>query len=292
MPQLPSDRAYIFSEETDTESPISEQTMQKIGSAINFLNDLVLQVEQFTSSGTFTVPEGTERIYVLGAGGGGGGGNPQGGGGAGCIPQLVAIPGLSGLEEFTVTIGAGGSGSGGSSFGSPGGNTSFINTVTGDGPIFYGGAPGGYIGSSLADAEAEATRNLLASYVRDLTTGPANSLGGLGMRNVGYDDLNDFRANPAFNKWSNLDYYTIGGAGDTDNSGNGTDGQDSPYGIGGTAPQSIDGGGGGGAGWGDGGNGATIGNSGQSASANSSAGGGGGNVGGGNGGSGILFVLY
>jgi hypothetical protein len=113
----------------------------------------------FTSSGTFTVPEGVELIYVTGSGGGGGGagggcgytihsaggGGGGGGGAAGFCKRLplVVIPGAS----HSVTIGAAGTGgaggttgTGNGTAGNAGGTTSFGSLVSLDGGS--GGTPG------------------------------------------------------------------------------------------------------------------------------------------------------
>lgn len=115
MPILTNVQHDFYSEETDAESPVSTQLMQKIGENFNFLNDLTGKFESFTSSDTWQVPEGVERIYIFASGGGGGGqgsnlGSP-GIGGGGCVPYL-AIANTTPLETLTITIGAGGSAGG------------------------------------------------------------------------------------------------------------------------------------------------------------------------------------
>ncbi len=76
-----------------------------------------LGIQEFTSSGTFTVPAGvtTLRVDAYGAGGGGGGGDPEGtedqyggvgGGGAYNAGVITVSPG----EVLTITIGKGGAG--------------------------------------------------------------------------------------------------------------------------------------------------------------------------------------
>ncbi len=95
----------------------------------------------FTSSGTFTVPEGVTTIYVSMCGGGGGGNNNltstwAGGGGAAAVykKQFTVIPG----ESIPITVGIGGS------TGSTGGTSSFGSyfSCAGGG----GGAPAGSYG--------------------------------------------------------------------------------------------------------------------------------------------------
>jgi hypothetical protein len=92
-----------------------------------------LNVQVFTSSGTYTPTNGATKILVKAVGGGGGGGGAAvttgsqtaagQGGGAGAYAE-VYIP--SGITAQTVTIGAGGSaGVAGTTNGSAGGTTSF-----------------------------------------------------------------------------------------------------------------------------------------------------------------------
>ncbi|SET52676.1 hypothetical protein SAMN05443270_0369 [Lacrimispora sphenoides] len=109
----------------------------------------------FTSSGTFTVPDGVRSIdlFCVGGGGSGGGGrrlndNSGGGGGSGktsTIKSVGVVPG----QQFSVVIGAGGAAVEGFSSGSKGGETKVMNGSTtlvfADGG--EGGAMGGYGGS-------------------------------------------------------------------------------------------------------------------------------------------------
>lgn len=86
-------------------------------------NAVTGQIQRFTTSGTFVVPQGVYRVCVTLAGGGGGGGGAisgngyvPGGGGAGEVRyrEWVAVtPG----QSITVTIGAGGAGGIGSTAG-------------------------------------------------------------------------------------------------------------------------------------------------------------------------------
>jgi len=94
----------------------------------------------FTSSGTWTVPQGVTKILVSGCGGGAGGGGSSysssssyyggtgGGAGQSTIKQAISvIPGHS----LSITIGAGGSGgAAGGNAGSAGGNTSIIDSTS------------------------------------------------------------------------------------------------------------------------------------------------------------------
>lgn len=290
MTDLPSNQAYIQAEETDTESPISEQTLQKIGSAINYINDLFQQGVQYTSGGTFTVPEGITRLYVLGYGGGGGGctfqGSVGGGGGSGCIPQLHGLS-VTPLDEWTITIGAGGAGG---VTGGNGGDTLFFKTSNGRG-IRFCGAQG-----ARQETSNPSEFSLVNFFVNPAISPLTNWTGGHGMRGISDLKLNSTLTSQNFptNIFPNMSYYghyTIGGRGDTTDGGNNTPGQSSPYAAGGSVVFGGDRAGSGGAGFGAGGD-ATVAATGGSAGANSGAGGGGGISTGGSGGSGGLFVLY
>ena len=110
----------------------------------------------FTSSGTFTVPAGVDKVFITGCGGGGGGGGGwavngvyhSGGGGGGADLVLRKMINVTPGEEITVTIGVGGTGGlcigngNTSTNGTAGGGTSFgaLASVAGGG---YGcGSPG------------------------------------------------------------------------------------------------------------------------------------------------------
>lgn len=92
---------------------------------------------EFTSSGTYTVPTGATwaRIIAIGGGGSGGGPNgssrPAGGGGSGTyIDKWVAV---TAGANHTVTIGAGGTGVSTNANGNAGGTTSVGTLVSADG---------------------------------------------------------------------------------------------------------------------------------------------------------------
>lgn len=163
-----------------------------VKSALGHLGISVRGIQTFTSSGSFTVPDGVTTLYLSGCagggGGGGGGGNPTtgssggggGGGGAGNIAinqSVTVVPG----QTYTVTIGArgnGGANSGSSSSdgknGTAGGTTSFgsLLTLSGGGAGLggvsggnpspgggFGGAPGGSDGGDGNFTTAVATGN-------------------------------------------------------------------------------------------------------------------------------------
>jgi hypothetical protein len=106
-------------------------------------------IQAFTADGTFTVPDGINKIDVLVVGGGGGGGGIiSGGGGAGGVVYQEGYSVTPG-QEIAVTVGAGGLG--GRGWSNPGqdglrGNNSVFGTITaqgGGGGARYGGTAEG-----------------------------------------------------------------------------------------------------------------------------------------------------
>ncbi len=100
--------------------------------------------QTFTTSGTFTVPAGVTKVYVIGCGGGASGGYgygagiaPGGGGSGLCALMIPVTP----SANVSVIVGAGGLG-GTLSFGAQGGNSSFGSFV------FEGGGVGNFIYSN------------------------------------------------------------------------------------------------------------------------------------------------
>ena len=70
---------------------------------------IVTNYQQFTTSGTFTVPLGVTIVQVLLVGGGGGGGTVGAGGGGGGGVLLLQNYRVTPLSSITVVVGAGGS---------------------------------------------------------------------------------------------------------------------------------------------------------------------------------------
>lgn len=228
-----------------------------------------LNKEYFTSSGTWTAPEGVTNILVIGAGGGGGGagGNTDGAGGGGASIQSTVYVSVTPGNNYSITIGAGGTGSAGASFGNDGSDTIFGSNLA-----VFTGASGA--GEALTQNPGVSVRETEYPPLAANIHYPQPAAGGWGGLYGSY---------PANDGARNLVGGFAGGNYGTQATGHG-------------------GGGGGGAGpqgsGGNGGNGSTgAGAAGASASANTGAGGGGGGGGtgssaGGNGGSGYLYIIW
>lgn len=195
-----------------------------------------LKSQDFTSSGTFTVPAGVTTVWVTMTGGGGSGAalrsfTPAAGGAAGayCIKRAVTVtPGAS----ITVTIGAGGAGipmySNGDFQGNQGGTTSF-------GSVSVSGGYGGQFRSSVAMPTPGGANG---GYLSNNVQIGATSAGGVPGR-VGLDANNGFRAGggggglfgngtdggymtPSASAAANTGAGTGGAVADTNSSGMGT----------------------------------------------------------------------
>ena len=129
---------------------------------------VTMKVQEFTSTGSFTVPSNCTSVSVFAVGGGGGGGyhrvvntgaNPGaagGGGGGEVIKRDITVTAGS---TYTITIGAGGAGGNGTNAGS-GGNTTFGSLLTAKGggggcgwdyspAVLYKGTSGGTGGGGI-----------------------------------------------------------------------------------------------------------------------------------------------
>ena len=116
-------------------------------------------IQIFTSSGIFTVPDGITKlkVTVVGAGGGGGSGNSGGAGkSGGSGGSAIAI--LSNLSSsYSITVGTGGAGAAGftTQSGGTGGTSSFgaaVSATGGAGGAWQNGAGGGTSGTGLVSS--------------------------------------------------------------------------------------------------------------------------------------------
>jgi hypothetical protein len=150
----------------------------------------LINVQTFTSSGTYTPTNGTTKIIVEAVGGGGAGGGTSvtgsgncaaGGGGGGSPYGKIYIP--YGVSAQTVTIGAAGNGTLGGSGGN-GGTTSFgsILVVTGGVGGANGGQGSGSIGgfASGGGGSGGSTPTVSGSNVQTIALLPGGN-GGVGM---------------------------------------------------------------------------------------------------------------
>lgn len=282
-----------------------------------------LRSQTFTSSGSFTVPDGVSFIWIEGCGGGGGGGGGTtgdsttgsyaigGGGGGGAVVSTVSLA-VSPGGVFAVTIGAGGTGGAADTKGNDGSDTVFGAV----GFAVFGGAQGG---SAFGRSPASTTFGYceggrcvrLAPYIiaRNAFVTAASGSGLAQVPTLGSPACGGFGVSSnvstgaaTTNGASNQCGGYTGGAGGTNGSASGSHQGGGGGGGGGAGPF----GNGGAAGNGGNGNSAgagVAGTAGSNASANTGAGGGGGGAGGagtsggaggagGNGGSGYLRVFW
>jgi hypothetical protein len=123
-----------------------------------------VNMQEFLSSGTFTVPAGVTAIKVsmMGAGGAGGGAttNSRGAGGGGGAAQCVLyLTGLVPGASITVTVGTGGVGTSGT--GGAGGTTSFGSYVT----LTGGGGGSGNLSTATGGGSAGGISGTYNRYV-------------------------------------------------------------------------------------------------------------------------------
>jgi hypothetical protein len=239
----------------------------------------MVEEQNFTASGTFSVPSGVTSVDVLVVAGGGGGGKEGGGGGAGGLIHNATYS-VTPLEDITVTVGSGGAGQTSAGNGATGQNSVF-GTLTASG----GGGGGGW--------------NVVGSNGGSGGGGGIAHAGGTGSAGQGY----------AGGTGSASNGFAGGGGGASEVGSNAVDNSGGGAGGDGTSVFGTvyAGGGGGGTsylsasaapgGSGGGGAGGVRNGAGSNATANSGGGGGGGGSGatagnGGNGGSGIVRVQW
>lgn len=231
--------------------------------------------QQFTSSGSATVPAGTYELTTVGAGAGGGGGGSAssvttqtggGGGAAGVTSRQVVV--LASPLTLTVTIGTGGTGgTGGASGGNAGGSPTAGagTTITGTG-VSVAGSGGSFGRSSASNSTASSPGGGTGGGTANSTNG-AGLPGGGGPSGVTGGPAADFAggggggggsANAATNGGGG------GGAGSATASGSagGAAASGTTTGVAGTTATAIGAGGGGGGGGAQGGAGGTGGNGG------------------------------
>lgn len=160
--------------------------IEKLENSSSSNNGYTSGMKTFTSSGTFIVPDGVNRLLIsgIGAGGGGGGGYTSsyaGGGGGGGSGEWAYRKGISvnSGESIQITIGTGGNGGSG---GYPGG-TGTQGSITSVGTYLtlqggYGGT-GGQYEATAAGGQGGGEAIQIAS-------------GGIGYSNGGTGYINDF----------------------------------------------------------------------------------------------------
>lgn len=143
MADVPNSSTAITTEETSAEQPVSEALQQKIGGAVNLLLDRSanMNIQVYTSSGTWTKPANLRKVFVIltgnGASGRSGAGSRAGsGGGAGAtVMKLIDAAALSSAETVTIS----GTNTFGALVSAAAGSSGANNYIGGDGGVASGG---------------------------------------------------------------------------------------------------------------------------------------------------------
>lgn len=137
----------------ESDLPNTMATIDLVQTAILQATGRLLNVQVFTSSGTYTPTAGTTSVVVEAVGGGGSSGgigatnsSQTGVAGAGASGSYGKARFTSGFNSSTVTIGAGGAVPAIGAAGNTGGTTSFGSLLTVPGG---GGSPAGFVGSGV-----------------------------------------------------------------------------------------------------------------------------------------------
>ncbi len=216
--------------EAGTATTVRRWTAQRVGQAIAALasgGGGVLDIETFTSSGTYT-PHGSASMALViltggGAGGGGGPTNGHGGGGGGAGETVIYLYDTTSGNQ-TVTIGSGGSGGGTTTNGSNGGDSTFGSLAGADGGL-GGEAGGGTRGGEGGDGGTGGT------------AGDLNIEGGDGDSGTSEDGSNEGAGGAG-----GASFWGGGGTGSPSNDTNATNRDGRAYGTGGGGGGTNDGG--------------------------------------------------
>lgn len=138
----------------------------------------LIDVQSFTSTGTWTNP-GATQVHVKLVGGGGGGAGYCESGGAGCYAE--GFYNVSGVATVAVTVGGGGSFAAYYAAASQGGTSSFgsyISAIGGYGANQQYSHSGGHGGNSASGQQFYAVGGSGCGHINGVGHGPIGSIGG------------------------------------------------------------------------------------------------------------------